>query len=318
LPSVIPAALSVGICGVNTWGPDIGGFFDAYDGSTTAESTELWIRWCQVGALSPLMRDHLGPKRMTTPGAVDLWSNEQTVDTWRRFAGLHNALFPYFYAYAWHAHETGVPTMRHLVLEFPDEAEALLQDHQYLLGNELLVAPVVEPNATTRQVWFPPGAWYSFWDGARFTGPGYVTVPAPIDQIPLFVRAGSILPLLARPVVTLADAEADDLLDDLELHVYPAGDDAQTSSILTFHDGSSIQLDEHVDGIVLTLDARNQERDLVVRISGDFGFVNGLADGVPFEPEVLGTGVPWLGNADIERSTRIRIPTGISSFTLHR
>ena len=94
LPSVIPAALSVGICGVNTWGPDIGGFFDAYDGSTTAESTELWIRWCQVGALSPLMRDHLGPKRMTTPGAVDLWSNEQTVDTWRHFARLAQRAVP--------------------------------------------------------------------------------------------------------------------------------------------------------------------------------------------------------------------------------
>ena len=189
LPSIIPAALSVGICGTNTWGPDIGGFFDAYDGSDIARSTELWIRWCQFGALTPLMRDHLGPKRMSTPEAIDLWSNAQTVDTWRRYARLHNALVPYLYAYAKEAHETGVPTMRHMVLHHPEFPEAQEQDYQYFLGRELLVAPVVEQGATTREVWFPPGTWYSFWDDRVWTGPGYATAPAPIEQIPLFVRA---------------------------------------------------------------------------------------------------------------------------------
>ena len=318
LPSILPAALSAGMCGVNTWGPDIGGFFDAYDGGNIAESTELWIRWCQFGALTPLMRDHLGPKRMTTPGAIDLWSNEQTVDTWRRFARLHNALFPYLYAYAAQAHETGVPTMRHLVLEFPDEAEALRQDYQYLLGNELLVAPVVEPNATTRQVWFPPGTWYDFWDDATFTGPGYIDVPAPIDQIPMFARAGSLLPLLSQPVVTLANAAANDLLGKLELRVYPAGDDAGARHNITFHDGSSIQLDESVDRIVLHFDERNQDRDFVVRLPENFRFVHGLADGVPWEPDVVDAELPRFGGDDSGRTTRLRVPTGVSSFTLYR
>ena len=120
LASIIPAGTSVGMCGTNIWGPDIGGFFDAYDGSDAASSVELWVRWCQLGALTPLMRDHLGPKRMTNPQAVDMWTNAVTVETWRRYARLHNALIAYLYAYAAGASQTGLPTMRHLALRWPE------------------------------------------------------------------------------------------------------------------------------------------------------------------------------------------------------
>jgi alpha-glucosidase len=306
------------MCGVNTWGPDIGGFFDAYDGSTTAESTELWIRWCQFGALTPLMRDHLGPKRMSTPGAVDLWSNEQTVATWRRFAALHNALFPFFYAYAKHAHEFGLPTMRHMVLEFPDEPEALRQDHQYLLGNELLVAPVVKPNASTRQVWLPPGPWYGFWDDATFSGPGYVEIPAPIDQIPILVRAGSALPLLAGPVVTFANADADALLDSLELRLYPARDLAVASHGFTFHDGSTIQVEQDARGIVMTFDQRNQARNFTIRLPVDFELGVCLADGAPIEGGVAGTDGPRIWDVGDRKAVRIQVPHGVASLSLGR
>ncbi|MFN8660300.1 MAG: glycoside hydrolase family 31 protein [Thermomicrobiales bacterium] len=266
LASIIPAGLSIGICGTNIWGPDIGGFFDAFDGSDAASSVELWVRWCQLGALTPLMRDHLGPKRMTNPNAVDMWTNETTIDTWRRYARLHNALLPYLYAYAARAHETGLPTMRHMVLHYPDFPEALEQDYQYLLGEDLLVAPVVEEGTTTRRVWFPPGTWFSFWDDQRYDGPGYHDVPAPLETIPLFVRGGAILPLLAESVVTLAGVAPDDLLQYLELRVYPTRRNGE--SRFTFHDGSTITLSEAESSVTLGFDATARSRSYRVRVAG--------------------------------------------------
>ncbi len=304
LPSIIPAAISVGICGTNTWGPDIGGFFDAYDGSDIARSTELWIRWCQLGALTPIMRDHLGPKRMTTPEAVDMWSDEQTLDTWRRYARLHNALVPYLYAYATIAHATGVPTMRHLVLRYPDEAEARNQDHQYLLGDELLVAPVVEPGATTRQVWFPPGIWYSFWDDSAETGPGYAEVSAPLEQIPLYVRGGAVLPLNGTPVVSYANVAADDLLTELQLRLYPRGDAADQTSSFTFHDGSVVTMREEQQVLTLAFDRPSQARRYTLRLPAGY------------EPTTLEAAGWWIDAAT--HATTIRLPAETKEVIVRR
>jgi alpha-glucosidase len=313
LPSVIPAATSVGICGTNTWGPDIGGFFDAYGGSDVARSTELWIRWCQLGALTPIMRDHLGPKRMTTPDAADMWTDAQTVDTWRRYARLHNALVPFFYAYARVAHETGVPTIRHLVLRYPDDPEALKQEHQYLLGDELLVAPVIEPG-TTRRVYFPRGRWFSYWDDAVYDGPGYQELPAPLEHIPLFVRGGAILPLHAAPVTTLAGVAADDLLTDLELRVYP-GDAAGGASRFIFHDGSNVELREQPGLVTLTLDDVTRTRRLAVRLPAGFEATGMEADGAPLGPVDTASDAPgtWRDDAG---ATRLRLPAGTAALAV--
>src|SRR5205823_865212 len=146
-------------------------------------------------------------------------------------------LVPYLYAYAAVAHRTGMPTLRHLVLHDPDDPEVLRQDHTYLLGGELLVAPVVEEHARARQVYLPAGRWVSFWDEAVFDGPGYRDVPAPLEQIPLLVRAGSVLPLAGRPTSSLAWTRPEELLEDLHLYVYPAGAGARSQeSSFTFHD----------------------------------------------------------------------------------
>jgi alpha-glucosidase (family GH31 glycosyl hydrolase) len=317
LPGIIPAALSVGICGTNTWGPDIGGFFDAYDGSNAAESTELWIRWCQLGALTPIMRDHLGPKRMTTPGAIDMWSNGQTVDTWRRFARFHNALVPYLYAYAARAHATGEPTMRHLVLRYPDQPEALRQDHQYLLGDELLVAPVVEPGAATRRVWFPPGTWYGFWDDAVFEGPGYRDVPAPIATIPLFARAGSVVPLTTRPVTTLANTAPDDLLSDLEFRVYPGSADDAGQHSFAFHDGSAVRLADEGGVLAVTLGGRVRDRGVVIRFPRGFEVGHAAADGISLEASGDAGAGGWWDESG-ERAVRFVVGAGASRIAFAR
>lgn len=294
LPGVIPAGLSVGICGTNTWGPDIGGFFDAWDRSRrTAASKELWIRWCQFGALTPIMRDHLGSKRWTTPDAVDLWTDEETVDTWRRYARLHNALVPHLLAYARIAHQTGAPTMRHLVLRYPGEPEALKQDHQYLLGDELLVAPVVEEGARTRRVWFPPGTWYSYWDETAWQGPGYQEVPAPLEQIPLFVRGGAALPLYARPVVTLAGLAADELLRALELRIYPLGQNGGEHQF-RFHDGSGLRLRERAGELALSLEGMGNDRQISLRLRRGLTVAEASAEGEPCTPRRTPEGASLL------------------------
>jgi alpha-glucosidase (family GH31 glycosyl hydrolase) len=212
LPSVLPAGPSAGLAGVAAWGPDIGGEADGADGGRGALDEELWIRWCQYGALNPIMRDHLGFKwkaeKLGRP--VDLWSTERTISMFRDYADLHLRLFPYLYGLAREAAEEGVPIIRALFLEYPDRREAWTIPNEYLLGPDLLVAPVVVPGARTRTLWIPPGEWVSWWDGSRISGPTWVEVPAPLEQIPLFQRAGSAIPMLneARPNLDqVADSE---------------------------------------------------------------------------------------------------------------
>ncbi len=210
LRSVLPAGPSVGLTGVAAWGPDISGIIDGADGAAGGLDEELWLRWCQYGALNPIMRDHLGFKYAAS-NPVDLWHSDRTRDTFRRYAELHLRLVPYFYRLAEEASRTGVPIVRAMLLEHPGHAEAWTVDDQYLLGDALLVAPVHEKGARSRRVWFPPGEWEDWWDGARFQGPSWAEVPAPLDQIPLFQRAGTTVPVAREP-----DARLDRIPQDVE------------------------------------------------------------------------------------------------------
>jgi alpha-D-xyloside xylohydrolase len=201
LPSVIPGMLNGGLSGWPYWGPDIGGFFEngPVDHNETADARaqrleaekELWIRWVQLGALSPTMRDMLGSQ--TDP--VGLWTDDETLAVFRAYARLHTALKPYLYHYARIAHERGLPILRPLFLNYPAEPETYALSDEYLLGDDLLVAPVLQPGQTERRVYLPTGQWRDYWTGNIHTGPGWTTVPAPLHHIPLFVREGSALPL---------------------------------------------------------------------------------------------------------------------------
>ncbi len=201
LPSVIPAGPSIGLAGVTAWGPDIGGLIDGRDGGAGVRDEELWIRWCQYGALTPIMRDHLGFKY--AGGAIDMWSGDRTVAIFRTYARLHLALFPYLWRLAREASDSGIPILRALLIEYPDHPEAWSINDQYLLGADLLVAPVTIKGAVSRRVWFPPGVWISWWDDTRWEGTGWREVPAPLEQIPLFRREGGRVELSENPDRTL-------------------------------------------------------------------------------------------------------------------
>lgn len=203
LASVLPAGPSAGLAGVGAWGPDISGIAEGAPGGALDE--ELWLRWCEYGALTPIMRDHLGFKwRGARP--VDAWASPRTRGAFRDLARLHLSLVPYLAQLVREAHATGVPPVRALLLEHPEHEPAWTIPDSYQLGADLLVAPVHRRGARTRRVWFPPGEWVGWWDDRRVEGPAWVRVPAPLGRPPLFQRAGSTIPLWDQPSAQLPDA----------------------------------------------------------------------------------------------------------------
>jgi alpha-glucosidase (family GH31 glycosyl hydrolase) len=241
LRSAIWQAINIGMSGVGIWGSDIGGFFALGDRALTPE---MLIRWVQLGAVSGVMRTESNGFQLPAKTRPQVFDDDQ-IANWRRWAKLHTQLYPYFAAAAAEYRRSGLPLMRHLALAAPDDPDAIARTDEFLLGPDVLAAPVVEPGATTRELYLPSGAWIDLWragtwdstagafvmgaaslvDGARS-----LTVPAPIDELPLFVRAGAVLPLLPADVDTLADyGDARDVVkladrdDRMELLAFPRG-----------------------------------------------------------------------------------------------
>jgi alpha-glucosidase (family GH31 glycosyl hydrolase) len=209
LDAQIPLGLNTGLSGVPYWGTDVGGFFHP-----VPETPELYARWFQLGAFSPIFRSHGWVWREHVP-----WAHGAEVEAiCRRYAELRYRLLPYTYTLAWQAHTLGLPLMRPLVLNYPDDPRAWTLDHQYLWGDDLLVAPVTREGATAWPVYLPRGTWFDFWTGERHEGPRGVTIEAPLDRLPLLVRGGAILPL--GPVVQHTGERP---LDEVTLQIYPEG-----------------------------------------------------------------------------------------------
>ena len=189
-PSVVPAALSSGMSGFTTWTPDI----------LEAPNLELFQRGTSIGAFSCVMREHQWNFVQRFHSTTD-W---RTLEHFRRYARLHNSLVPYITAQVKAAADTGIPVMRHLLVEFPADPKCQEIHDQYLFGDSLMVAPVLKQGAISRDVYFPAGTWYDFWTMARIEGGKTVTVNSPADHIPVFVKAGTILPMYPDTLQTLA------------------------------------------------------------------------------------------------------------------
>jgi alpha-glucosidase (family GH31 glycosyl hydrolase) len=209
LDAQIPLGLSTGLSGVPYWGTDVGGFFHPIP-----ETAELYTRWFQLGAFSPIFRSHGWVWREHVP-----WAHGAEVEAiCRRYAELRYRLLPYTYTLARQAHTDGLPLMRPLVLNYPDDPRVWSLGHEFLWGDDLLVAPVTREGATAWPVYLPAGGWYDFWTGARYEGPAGITLDAPLDRLPLLVRAGAIVPM--GPVVQYTGERP---LDEVTLLIYPEG-----------------------------------------------------------------------------------------------
>lgn len=178
--STIRGGLAHGLSGVPFWSHDAGGF-------TGRPADDLYVRWTQFGALSPLLRLHGTTTR-------EPWEfpevEEQAVAALR----LRYRLMPYLYSAAVEAARTGAPMMRALCVDHPDDPVAWQADLQYLLGHDLLVAPMTGPEGV-RQVYLPRGRWVDYWTGEVLDGARYVRVAKPLGQIPLFARYGALIPV---------------------------------------------------------------------------------------------------------------------------
>ena len=189
LADQVPMSLSAGLGLIPFWTTDISGYCG--DITDYDEFAELYVRWLQFGVFNPLSRAHHEGNN-----AVEPWLfGEEAERISKKAIELKYQLHPYIYTYAREAYDTGLPIMRPLLLEYPGDEETYELDGQFLFGEELLVAPVVEEGATSKKVYLPKGSWRDYNDPTQsFRGGEYITYDAPLDVIPIFVREGAILP----------------------------------------------------------------------------------------------------------------------------
>ncbi len=208
----IVAGLNYTITGLPYWTTDIGGFFRPGKEQYTDEKYhELLIRWYQWGVFNPIFRIH-GYQSDTEP-----WNYSQEVENnMRKMLNLRYRLLPYIYSEAYKVTKNGSTMMRPLVMDFIEDTTAIKQPYQYMFGKAFLVAPVTEPGVKEWKIYLPKeAAWYDFWTGEKYTGGQTVNKETPLDIIPLFVKAGSIVPF--GPEVQFATEKK---WDNLEIRVY--------------------------------------------------------------------------------------------------
>src|SRR5258708_18334460 len=208
LQQSIPLLLGMGLSGFPFVGSDIGGFNDV-------PTAELFTRWLQTGVFYPFMRTH------TMFGSPDQepWSygNEHGAIN-RRAIELRYQLLPYIYSAMRDAAESGIPAMRPLMLEYPDDEATYGIGDEFLFGSHLLVAPVLNEAATRRGVYLPRGEWFDYWSGERFIGGKGIDLPVSLSSIPIFVRGGSFV--FQQPVVQHTGEMAGNALDAV---LFPSG-----------------------------------------------------------------------------------------------
>jgi alpha-glucosidase (family GH31 glycosyl hydrolase) len=243
LKTQVPIGINTSLSGMPYWGTDIGGFVP-----TKEFTSELYLRWFQFGAFCTLFRSHgrawklrlpwgwntgdPGPAEINNYNGAAIPDPSQLHDArvepiCRKFLELRYRLLPYLYSAVRECSVTGMPVMRALWLHYPDDPRAVACGDEYLFGKNLLVAPVVEKGAATRQVYLPNGSWYDFWTNELIKGGREISREVDLEIIPLYVRAGSILPLGPVKQYTTEAVE-----QPLCILIYPGAD----SSFLLYED----------------------------------------------------------------------------------
>lgn len=228
LRNQIPAGLNFSLCGIPYWNSDIGGFFlwNYPEKLNDPEYRESYVRWLQFGTFCPMMRSHGtdAPREIYQFGT----KGEPVYDAIEKFINLRYLLLPYIYSTAWEVTSKHSTMMRALVMDFPEDTNALDINDEYMFGKSILVCPVTEPmypkgdfsHVQSKSLYLPHGSdWYDFWTGEKHTGGQTIRKETPIDIMPLYVKAGSILPI--GPKVQYATEKR---WDDLEIRIYEGAD----------------------------------------------------------------------------------------------
>ncbi len=243
----VPIAINTSLSGIPYWGTDIGGFVPTKD-----FTAELYLRWFQFGAFCTLFRSHGRTWKLRLPwgwntgdpGPIEIRNydgaaipdasqlhNEQVEPICRKYLELRYRMLPYLYSAVRECTVTGLPVMRALWLHYTDDPKAVECPDEYLWGRDILVVPVVENGANSRKIYLPRGVWYDFWTRERLEGGREFMRPVDLETIPLYVRAGTILPL--GPVKQYTGEQVD---QPLSVSIYPGAD---ASFLLYEDDGRS-------------------------------------------------------------------------------
>ncbi len=303
LATHVAVAINTSLSGLPYWGTDIGGFIP-----TDELTGELYVRWFQFGAFCPLFRSHGRNWHLRLPWGWDGgdggpdetrgWKpdpeelhNDQVEPICRKYLELRYRLLPYLYTAARDAQKTGMPIMRALWLHAPDDPVAVSRGDEYLWGPDMLVAPVAEPHARFRRVYLPRGGWYDFWTEERVEGGREVERQIDLETMPLYVRAGAILPM--GPLRQWAEEPVD---DPVTLVVYPGADGSASlyeddGHTLAYRDGAYMRMDTTWHDAERRLGLRLREgsrmldgtRTFAVRVAGETGTKEVRFDGSPVE-----------------------------------
>ncbi len=210
----IPAGLNYSMSGLPYWTTDIGGFVSG--NPDDPEYRELFIRWFEFGTFNPILRVH--GTRSTNQN--ELWSyGPEAQKILVNYDTLRYRLLPYIYSLAWMTTSQGYTPMRGLVMDFRTDTRTATIGDQFMFGPVFLVNPVTDPGVNSRRVYLPKAKWYDFWSGASVEGPRTIDANAPLERLPLFVRAGSIVPM--GPEKEWSNEKPE---DPIELRVYRGAD----------------------------------------------------------------------------------------------
>jgi alpha-D-xyloside xylohydrolase len=288
----IPAGLNYSVSGLPYWTTDIGGFIS---GGNLGDPNfrELFVRWFQFGAFSPIFRVH-GTR--SNPDENELWSyGPDAGKILLQYDNLRYRLLPYIYSLAWKTTSESYTPMRPLVMDFREDVNAQNVGDQYMYGPAILVNPVTEPGATERRLYLPQAKWYDFWTGAAVNvaavGGKFIDAAAPLDRLPLYIRAGSIVPF--GPEEEYSNQKP---ADPIELRVYPGADGSFTlyedeNDTYNYEKGAyaTIPMQWNDSTHILTLGARK----------GSFpGMLENRTFKVTFVSENHGGGVDGAASAD--------------------
>lgn len=209
----LSAGLNFSLSGIPYWTTDIGGYW--ITDWSTYDNNELMVRWFQYGTFCPIYRIHgKGDKSMVSTNNL----TNNTIQTMTKFDKLRYRLMPYIYSLAWKVTNENYTIMRHLIMEYRDDENVKDISDQFFFGPSLMINPITKLGQRNRSVYLPEGEWYDFWTGTKQEGGTTISVDVPLDNMPIYVKAGSIIPM--GPDIQHANATA----DPIELRIYKGAD----------------------------------------------------------------------------------------------
>lgn len=282
----VPAGLNFSLSGIPYWTTDIGGFTDG--SPTNPAFRELFIRWFQYGTFNPILRVH-GTRN---PNENELWSygpDAQAILV--KFDRLRYRMLPYIYSLAWKTTSESYTPMRPLVMDFRGDERAENIGDQFMYGPAFLVNPVTQPGISTRQVYLPKTRWYDFWTGTVREGGRFMDAITPLEQLPVYVKAGSIVPLGPDE-----EWSTEKPADPMELRIYPGGD-----ADFTLYEDENDTYD-YEKGVYATIPLHWDDRAQTLTIGERKGQFPGMLENrtfrIVFVRENHGTGVNASDEAD--------------------